>query len=90
MYFLNMSYQRSNGSSTNFGLSLSQSLFIDVSPLISISQLALGLTELGQVKGSNLLSLLNLLLVAPDLALQLVNEGLHALIVLPVLLLAIG
>merc|ERR1719232_156955 len=36
------------------------------------------------------LSLLDLLLVGLDLSLELVNEGLHALVVLSVLLLAVG
>merc|ERR1719397_1635556 len=40
---------------------------------------------LGKVEGRDLLGLLNLLLVGLHLALQLVNEGLHPLVVLPVL-----
>ena len=36
---------------------------------------------LGKVESRNLLSLFNLLLVRLDLALQLVDQGLHALVV---------
>ena len=48
------------------------------------------LAELGQVEGCDLLGLLNLLLVGLDLALQLVNETLHPLVVLPVLVLLVA
>merc|ERR1719422_1913085 len=58
--------------------------------LLGSGEVTLDLAELGQVEGSNLLGLLNLLLVGLDLALELVNETLHALVVLPVLLLAVG
>ena len=47
----------------------------------------LRLPVLGQVKGSNLFSLFNLLLVRLDLSLQLVDQGLHPLVVLAVLVL---
>merc|ERR1719216_375186 len=80
----------SNRCSTSLSLGLGQSLLIEVSPLFSIRQLSMGITELGQVKGSNFLSLLNLLLVRLDLGLQLVNESLHALMILPVLIRSIG
>ena len=48
------------------------------------------LSVLGQVEGGDLLGLLQLLLVALDLGLELVHQGLHALVVLPVLLLAVA
>merc|ERR1711935_1217388 len=44
------------------------------------------LPVLGQVEGGDLLGLLNLLLVGLDLALELVNQSLHALMVLAVLI----
>ena len=40
-------------------------------------ELGLGLPELGQVEGGDLLRLLDLLLVGADLALQLVNQRLR-------------
>merc|ERR1719175_588210 len=43
-----------------------------------------------QLQGSDLLGLLNLLLVRLDLALELVNETLHPLMVLPVLVLLVS
>merc|ERR1719340_248786 len=80
----------SNRCTTSLSLGLGQSLLIKVSPLFSIRQLSMGITELGQVKGSNFLSLLNLLLIRLDLGLQLVNQSLHALMILPVLIRSIG
>merc|ERR1719189_1539099 len=70
---------------TSLGLSLGQDLLVEVSSFSRVGQGVLGGAELGQVKGSDLLSLLDLLLVALDLALELVDEGLHALVVLAVL-----
>merc|ERR1712150_245089 len=67
---------KANGSSATLCLELSQSLLIQVSPLFSISQ----------VHGSNLLSLLNLLLVGLDLGLELVNQSLHTLMVFTILI----
>merc|ERR1712083_1115973 len=49
------------------------------------SQLLLGLAVLGQVEGGDLFGLLNLLLVGLDLLLKLVNQVLHALVALLVL-----
>merc|ERR1711988_1661837 len=54
------------------------------------SKVALDLPVLGQVQGGDLLGLLDLLLVTLDLALQLVNEGLHPLAVLLVFVLGIA
>merc|ERR1711971_109059 len=61
-----------------------------VSPLAAGLEVTLDLAVLGQVESSDLLGLLNLLLVGLDLALELVNQSLHALIVLPVLVLGVG
>merc|ERR1719391_922654 len=52
----------------------------------SISQGSSDLAVLGQVESSDLLGFLNLLLVGLDLALELVNESLHALVVLLILI----
>merc|ERR1712209_362870 len=82
--------QSSNRCSTSLSLGLSQSLLIEISPLLSISQLSMSIAELGKVEGSNLLSLFNLLLVRLDLGLQLVNKSLHALMVLPVFIRSIS
>merc|ERR1719323_1837271 len=71
-------------------LGLGQRLLGHVGTLLGPGQVGLHLAVLGQVEGGDLLGLLDLLLVRLDLALQLVNEGLHALVVLPVLLLAVG
>merc|ERR1719210_2433506 len=64
------------------GLPHGRFLFCSISSGSSISKTASDLAILGQVEGSNLLSLLNLLLVGLDLALELVDESLHALVVL--------
>merc|ERR1712154_526113 len=80
----------SNRSGTAFCFSFSQSLLIEVSALSSISKLGLSLAELGQVQSSNLFGLFNLLLVGFDLSLKLINESLHALVILPVLIRSIS
>merc|ERR1719323_1580984 len=71
-------------------LGLGQRLLGHVGTLLGPGQVGLHLSVLGQVERGDLLGLLDLLLVGLDLALQLVNERLHALVVLPVLLLAVG
>merc|ERR1719195_648767 len=71
-------------------LGLGQRLLGHVGTLLGPGQVGLDLAVLGRVEGGNLLGLLNLLLVGLDLALQLVNQSLHALVVLPVLLLGVG
>merc|ERR1719471_331542 len=81
-----VSFLKADGSSTALGLELAQSLLIQVGSLLSLSQVGLGLAELGQVHGSNLLSLLDLLLVGLDLGLELVDQSLHTLVVLAVLI----
>merc|ERR1719300_2181748 len=83
-------HQRGKRRGTGSGLSLGKSLLIDISALLSSSKVTLDLSVLGKVEGSNLLSLLNLLLVGLDLALELINESLHALVVLSVLILGVG
>merc|ERR1711983_449991 len=82
--------QSSNRCSTSLSLGLSQSLLIEISPFFSICQLSMSIAELGKVKGSDLFSFLNLLLVRLDLGLQLINENLHALMVLPVFIRSIS
>ena len=59
-------------------LGLGKRLLASLSSISASLQLGLSLLELGQVEGSNLLCLLNLLLVGADLALQLVNQGLYS------------
>merc|ERR1719346_208874 len=92
------------GSSSSFGvilhggqgggagprLGLGQRLLGHVGTLLGPGQVGLHLAVLGQVEGGDLLGLLDLLLVRLDLALQLVNQTLHALVILPVLLLGVG
>merc|ERR1719336_818749 len=88
-----LSYSQLHGSkrrSTGSGLGLGKSLFIDISTLLGSSEVGLDLSVLGEVEGGNLLGLLNLFLVGLDLALELVNQTLHALVILPVLLLGVG
>merc|ERR1712186_125887 len=76
--------------STGSSLGLGKSLLINISTFLSSRHIVLCLSVLSQVQSSNLLSLLNLLLVRLDLSLQLVNQGLHALMVLPILVLLVG
>merc|ERR1719323_434454 len=92
------------GSSSSFGvilhggqgrgagprLGLGQRLLRHVGTLLGPGQVGLHLAVLGQVEGGDLLGLLDLLLVRLDLALQLVDQTLHALVVLPVLFLGVG
>merc|ERR1719356_1007620 len=88
IWFLHL--HRCEGRSTGSSLGLSQSLLVDVGTLLGSGKVTLDLAVLGKVEGGDLLSLLNLLLVGLDLALQPVNQPLHALVVLPVLLLGVG
>merc|ERR1712045_593734 len=78
------------GGSAGPGLGLGKSLLSLVSALVGSGEVGLDLAVLGKVEGGDLLGLLNLLLVGLDLALELINQTLHALVVLPVLLLAVG
>merc|ERR1712011_64842 len=59
----------------------------NLGPVLSLLKLLLSLPELGEVKSSNLLSLLNLLLVGLDLCLELLGQFRHLVLVLVVLLL---
>merc|ERR1739846_156771 len=68
-------------------LVLCKNLLVGISTFLRRLKISLDLAELGQVEGSDLLGLLNLLLVALHLVLQLVNQLLHPLVVLVVLLL---
>merc|ERR1711982_196478 len=62
----------------------------ELGTLLGLLELLLGLAELGQVEGGDLLSLLNLLLVGLDLVLQLGGKLGHAVLVLLVLTLGEG
>merc|ERR1719222_577701 len=77
----------SNRGTASLSFVLGQNLFVDVSALLRRLKISLDLAELGEVEGSALLGLLDLLLVALHLVLQLVNQLLHPLVVLVVLLL---
>merc|ERR1719433_682845 len=72
------------------GLHLGQGLLVEVGSLPALLEVALHLPVLGEVEGGDLLGLLDLLLVALDLALQLVNQRLHPLAVLLVLVLGVA
>merc|ERR1719412_852306 len=80
----------SNGGAATASTGLGEGLLVQVGTLGASGQVGLHLAELGKVEGSNLLGLLDLLLVRLDLALKLVNESLHPLVVLPVLVLLVG
>merc|ERR1719188_1804471 len=67
-------------------LSSMESVLSHSGSVLGLLQLLLGLAELGQVEGSNLLSLLNLLLVGLDLGLELGGQVGHAVLVLSVLI----
>merc|ERR1712083_682792 len=66
-------------------LGLGENLVIQIGALGGLSEVVLGLAELSEVEGGNFFSFFNLLLVALDLALELVDKGLHAFVVLAVL-----
>merc|ERR1712108_112956 len=72
------------------GTSLGQSQLVALGDIGGLLQVTLDLPELGQVEGGNLLSLLQLLLVGLDLALEGVDQALHALVVLAVLVTSEG
>ena len=80
----------SHGGAASLGLVLGQDLLVDVGSLLGLLEVGLDLAELGQVEGGDLLSLLDLLLVGLDLVLQLVDQLLHPLVVLLVLVLGEG
>ena len=72
---------RSNGGAAGPSTVLGEGLLVGVGALSGVSRAVLRLPVLGQVEGGDLLRLLDLLLVGLDLALQLVDQGLHALVV---------
>merc|ERR1712181_155898 len=79
-----------DGGAATTGTGLGESLLVQVGTLGASGQVGLHLTELGKVESGNLLGLLDLLLVRLDLTLQLVDESLYPLVVLPVLVLLVG
>merc|ERR1712014_268270 len=81
---------RSNGGAAGPSTVLGEGLLVGVGALSGVGHIVLGLPVLGQVEGGDLLGLLDLLLVGLDLALQLVDQGLHPLVVLPVLVLLVA
>merc|ERR1719499_1265399 len=81
---------RSNGGAAGPSTVLGEGLLVGVGALSGVGHAVLGLPVLGQVEGGDLLRLLDLLLVGLDLALQLVDEGLHPLMVLAVLVLLVA
>ena len=80
----------SNGGAATTSTGLGKGLLVQVGTLGASGQVGLHLVVLGEVEVSNLLGFLDLLLVRLDLALKLVNECLHPLVVLPVLVLLVG
>ena len=81
---------RSNGRAAGPSTVLGEGLLVGVGALSGVGHTVLGLPVLGQVEGGDLLGLLDLLLVGLDLALQLVDQGLHPLVVLAVLVLLVA
>merc|ERR1719411_422901 len=81
---------RSDGGAAGPSTVLGEGLLVGVGTLGGIRDAVLGLPVLGQVEGGDLLGLLDLLLVGLDLALQLVDQGLHPLVVLAVLVLLVA
>ena len=69
---------------------LGKSLLVGVRALGGVGNAVLGLPVLGQIEGGDLLGFLNLLLVRLYLALELVDQGLHPLVVLAVLVLLVA
>merc|ERR1719193_613802 len=74
------------GGAAVLGSDFAERSFGDVGALLGVLQLVLHLAVLGEVHGGDLLGLLDLALVGLDLGLELLNEILHALHVLAVLL----
>merc|ERR1712156_352816 len=62
-----------------------ESVLSQPGPVLGLLQLLLSLAELGQVESSDLLGLLDLLLVGLDLLLELAGQVRHTVLVLPVL-----
>merc|ERR1719402_871513 len=76
---------KTEGSGLGTGFPHCHCLLVGISAGFSITQGTCHLAVLGQVEGGDLLGLLDLLLVGLHLALQLVNQGLHPLVVLAIL-----
>ena len=89
-YILVCATYRSKGGAASPSTVLGEGLLVGVGTLSGIGNAVLGLPVLGQVEGGDLLRLLDLLLVGLDLALQLVDQGLHPLVVLAVLVLLVA
>ena len=81
---------RSDGGAAGPSTVLGEGLLVGVRALGGVGNAVLGLPVLGQVEGGDLLGFLNLLLVRLDLALELVDQGLHPLVVLAVLVLLVA
>ena len=81
---------RSDGGAAGPSTVLGEGLLVGVRALGGVGNAVLGLPVLGQVEGGDLLGFLNLLLVRLDLALELVDQGLHPLVVLAVLILLVA
>merc|ERR1719474_1939835 len=77
---------QTKGSRLGTGLPHCHRLFVGIGASLGITKVAGDLAVLGQVEGGDLLGLLDLLLVGLHLALKLVDEGLHPLVVLAVLI----
>merc|ERR1712029_1104164 len=77
---------KSEGSRLGASLPHCHCLFVGISAGLGIAQGACHLAVLGQVEGGDLLGLLDLLLVGLHLALQLVDQSLHPLVVLAILI----
>lgn len=73
------------GSTTALGAQLGDGLVGQFSAFIGFLELLLSLAEFGQIEGGDLFGFLNLSLVRLDLLLELVNQILHPLVVLAVL-----
>lgn len=72
-------------SAASLGAELGNGLLGEVRPLLGLLELLLRFAELGEIQRGDLLCLFNLPLVRLDLLLELVNQILHALVVLTVL-----
>merc|ERR1719433_2306769 len=81
---------KSKGGRLSASLPHRHGLLVGVGACLSISKCSSNLAVLGKVEGGDLLGLLNLLLVRLHLALQLVDQSLHPLVVLPVLITSKG
>merc|ERR1712218_635812 len=81
---------KSKGGRLSASLPHRHGLLVGVGACLSISKCSSNLAVLGKVEGGDLLGLLDLLFVGLHLALQLVDQSLHPLVVLPVLITSEG